>query len=991
MNVVGQQETYSDDLNEVDNYIEHYGTGHEGNIPHSGRYPWGSGDSRFKDAGSFLSRYHELRKSGMSDAQAAKALGMTTNQIRAYRSIATNQERAALSAKAYKLKERGWGATAIAKKLSESEGREINESTVRSLLDPSRKARMDSTTQLAESLKKTIPEGGAVSIGKGDELFLGVTADKLKVATTMLESEGYQVKNLYVDQLGMKDKKVTVKVLAAPGAKLDDLYNNPDKVAFIAKSEPIAEANDLGLKPPVAVKSSRVAVRYGDKGGVEKDGTMEINPQAVDLRLSPKGVDKKYAQVRISVDGTHYLKGMAVYGDPKSFPPGVDIIFNTNKNSSTPKMDVFKKMKDDPDNPFGATVRQYDYIDPKTGKTKQSPINLVNDEGTWSEWSRNLPSQVLSKQSEALAKRQLGWAYDRYKMEYDEINSLTNPVVKRKLMKEFSDSCDSAAVHMKAAAMPRQSTRVILPIPSLKDNEIYAPHLNNGEKVVLVRFPHGGRFEIPELIVNNNNREGKRVLGTNPKDAVGINAHVAGILSGADFDGDTVLVIPNNRGEFKRRDPLPGLKNFNPSEAYPKYEGMKVISSREKQLEMGKVSNLITDMTLKGAGWDEIERAVKHSMVVIDSEKHELNYKQSEKDYGIRALKAKWQGGSNKGASTLISKATSDARINERKLRSAKDGGPIDPKTGKYVWEETGSHYEVTKSHTIKPSDIKNGKVTDPVSGKKVPVFSEETITKSGRKKVSYYYEALDYKGDPVFDKKTGARKRGTKATTFDDKGNPIVETKYRQVKVPKMSLVDDALSLSSGTGMEEIYGTHANKLKALGNEARKTYVNTEVFKVDSKARTQYASEVASLNAKLNTALKNMPLERRAQMLANQQVKARQYDNPNLDEDQLKRLKQQALHGARLKVGADKKSVTIHITDGEWKAIQDRAISSSKLEEILRFADEDEVKQLALPHQGVKVPPYILSKAKTLINKGYTVAEVADAVGISVSTLEKSL
>ncbi len=269
---------------------------------------------------------------------------------------------------------------------------------------------------------------------------------------------------------------------------------------------------------------------------------------------------------------------------------------------------------------------------------------------------------------------------------------------------------------MKAAAMPRQSTRVILPIPSLKDNEIYAPHLNNGEKVVLVRFPHGGRFEIPELIVNNNNREGKRVLGTNPKDAVGINAHVAGILSGADFDGDTVLVIPNNRGEFKRRDPLPGLKNFNPSEAYPKYEGMKIISSRDKQLEMGKVSNLITDMTLKGAGWDEIERAVKHSMVVIDSEKHELNYKQSEKDYGIRALKAKWQGGPNKGASTLISKATSDARINERKLRPAKKGGPIDPKTGKYVWEDTGSHYEVTKSHTIKPSDIKNGKITDPVS-----------------------------------------------------------------------------------------------------------------------------------------------------------------------------------------------------------------------------------------------------------------------------------
>lgn len=991
MNFVGQQETYSEDMNESEEYIEHYGTPHVGGTPHSGRYPWGSGDSRFKDAGSFLNRYHELRKSGMTDAKAAEALGMTTNQIRAYRSIATNQERAALASRAYRLKEKGWGATAIAKKLSETAGREINESTVRSLLDPSRKDRMDSATKIAESLKLTIPKDGAVEIGKGTELFLGVSADKLKVATTMLESEGYTVKNIYVDQLGMKGKKVTAKVLMAPDAKLDDIYNDSSKLAYIAKGIPKEDAGNLGMQPPVAVKSSRVMVRYKEDGGIKKDGTMEINPQAVDLRLSPNGVDKKYAQVRISVDGTHYLKGMAVYGDPKSFPPGVDIIFNTNKDKSVAKMDVFKKMKDDPDNPFGATVKQYDYVDPKTGKSKQSPINLVNSEGTWSEWSRNLPSQVLSKQTEALAKRQLGWAYDRYKMEYDEINSLTNPVVKRKLMKEFSDSCDSASVHLKGAAMPRQATKVILPVPSLKDNEIYAPHLNNGESVVLVRFPHGGRFEIPELVVNNNNREAKRVLGTSPKDAVGINSHVAGILSGADFDGDTVLVIPNNRKEFKSRPPLPGLKDFDPSAAYPKYPGMKVISPREKQIQMGKVSNLITDMTLKGADWSEIERAVKHSMVVIDSEKHELNYKQSEIDNGIRALKAKWQGGSTSGASTLISKATSDARINERKLRSAKEGGPIDPETGKYVWQETGSSYEVIKSHTIKPSDIKNGKVVDPKSGKKVPVLSEETTTKSGRTKVSYYYEALDYKGDPLFDKKTGARVKGTKAATLDSEGNPIKETKYRQVKVPKMSVVDDARVLSSGTGMEEIYAAHANKLKALANEARKSYVNTELFHVDPNARAQYSNEVASLNAKLNRALKNMPLERQAQILANQQVKARQYDNPNLDGDELERLRRQALHGARLKVGADKKDVEIHITDKEWAAIQDRAISSSKLEEILRFANDEEVKHLATPRDEPTVAPYILSKAKTLLNKGYTYAEVSDAVGISVSTLEKNL
>lgn len=34
------------------------------------------------------------------------------------------------------------------------------------------------------------------------------------------------------------------------------------------------------------------------------------------------------------------------------------------------------------------------------------------------------------------------------------------------------------------------------------------------------------------------------------------------------------------------------------------------------------VSNLITDMTVEGASLTEIARVVKHSMVVLDAEKH---------------------------------------------------------------------------------------------------------------------------------------------------------------------------------------------------------------------------------------------------------------------------------------------------------------------------------------------------------------------------------
>jgi hypothetical protein len=146
-----------------------------------------------------------------------------------------------------------------------------------------------------------------------------------------------------------------------------------------------------------------------------------------------------------------------------------------------------------------------------------------------------------------------------------------------------------------------------------------------------VRYPHGGTFEMPELTVNNQNREARSILSDKVKgharDAVGINSKVAARLSGADFDGDTVLVIPNDRRSVKTSAPLKELKDFDPQKRYPGYEGMKVMSDKQKQ--MGDVSNLITDMTILGANPAEIARAVKHSMVVIDAEKHKLNYKQS--------------------------------------------------------------------------------------------------------------------------------------------------------------------------------------------------------------------------------------------------------------------------------------------------------------------------------------------------------------------------
>jgi hypothetical protein len=198
-----------------------------------------------------------------------------------------------------------------------------------------------------------------------------------------------------------------------------------------------------------------------------------------------------YAQVRIAVDGTHYLKGVAVYKD--DLPAGVDIVYNSNKKRGTPKMhddpeqsQVFKPMERDQDgninvtNPFTASI--------KPGG-QRGHLNIVNEEGDWDTWSKSLPSQFLSKQSPALAKQQLNMTYENRIRDLAEIKGLTNPTVRRKLLESFADETDSSAIHLEAASMKGQSTKVILPINSVKPREVFAPSLQNGTQVALVRFP----------------------------------------------------------------------------------------------------------------------------------------------------------------------------------------------------------------------------------------------------------------------------------------------------------------------------------------------------------------------------------------------------------------------------------------------------------------------------------------------------------------------
>ena len=715
-----------------DDYLMHYGVSKLDGAPGrgSGRYPLGSGDDPYQHSGDFLSRVDELRKAGVTfydektgktytgDTAVAKTLGLTTSQFRTRVALAKDERRKADVAYIKKLTEEGKSRAEISRIMG------INESSIRSLMKEKSTNRMNEAQNIADILKKQVDEKGMIEIGAGVEQYItldhkiGVSREKFQQALDILEVEGYPTYRGRINQVTNAGRKTTITVLCPPGTEHKEIFD-PDEIhaAMDYKSEDGGATFKPSFVYPASMDSKRLKIRYAEEGGREKDGLIEIRRGVEDLDLGGH-----YAQVRILVDGDRYLKGMAVYSD--DMPDGVDVVFNTNKHLGTDMRKVLKEIKykdkestEPAENPFGSLIKDFNEDDPmkggqhyyigKDGKEHLSLINKRGMEGDWEDWSKKLPSQFLSKQPLKLVDQQLALtAAEKYE-EYAEICALTNPTIKRKLLETFAEDCDSAAVHLKAAALPRQKYQVILPLTTIKDNEVYAPNFEDGETVALVRFPHAGTFEIPILKVNNKNAEGRKMISTNPKDAVGINAKVADQLSGADFDGDTVLVIPCNSPRSKvritAREKFDALAEFDPKEEYGgKPEGTyQRMTKGGTQTEMGKISNLITDMTLKGAGDDELIKAVKHSMVVIDAEKHGLDYKQSEKDNDIAALKRKWQGhytdeGTySTGASTLISRASAEQQVLKRV------GSPkIDPKTGKLSYNETLETYTDKKGKT---------------------------------------------------------------------------------------------------------------------------------------------------------------------------------------------------------------------------------------------------------------------------------------------------
>lgn len=934
--------------------LEHYGIKRR-----SGRYPWGSGDDPYQhNSRDFLARVEELKKSGWTETpdNIKKEFDLTTTQYRAEKAIAKDERRMNEVAAARSLKEDGLGATEIARKMSNRFGKTYNESTIRSLLDANSEARMNQAKETANFIKEQIDKKGMIDVGTGVERELNISKEKLNQALAILEAEGYPVYKGGIPQVTNKGQQTNQKVICPPGTQHKDIYNFNEVHSlneYISRDD--GKSYEKKFNYPSSMDSKRLMIRYKEDGGIEKDGVVELRPGVPDLSLG----ESRYSQVRIMVDGKKYIKGMAVYGDVKDFPDGVDVIFNTNKSKSVPKMDVLKNIKDDPDNPFGSLIKDADkggqyWYDPKTGQrvgandptVKDKKLGLINkraDEGDWTEWKDALPSQFLSKQSLQMAKKQLNLAAADKTAEFDEIRSLTNPTVKKYLLNKFADECDSAAVHLQAAALPGQKYHVIIPITSMKDTEVYAPNYENGTKLALIRYPHGGTFEIPILTVNNKQASAKKLLGTNVSDAIGINSKVAERLSGADFDGDTVMCIPTHdkggKVKITSTPPLKGLEGFDPKMAYPERPGMKYMKNTGTQ--MGIVSNLITDMTLKGATQDELARAVRHSMVVIDAEKHKLDYKQSEIDNGIAALKKKYQSYVDSdghvhsgGASTLISRSKGEQSVLKRQ------GSPQINIKGK-AW------YDPTKP--------------------------EGSLIWKTAEDVAYQV--------PKVNKRTG---------------EVTVETKYRMQKSTKMAETSDARTLISDadTPMERAYSDYANRMKKLANQARLEMVNTGKIAYSANAKKIYEPEVKSLEKKLNTALLNAPKERQAQLKANAEVQKKvqkaKDEGKELTKDEIKKASQQALTKYRESVGSvSRRDRSINITDKEWEAIQAGAISENNLKKILNNTDIDNLRERATPRTTTSLSQAKINQIKAMSASNYTTSEIAKKLGVSSSTVSK--
>ena len=205
------------------------------------------------------------------------------------------------------------------------------------------------------------------------------------------------------------------------------------------------------------------------------------------------------------------------------------------------------------------------------------------------------------------------------------------------------------------------------------------------------------------------------------------------------------------------------------------------------------------------------------------------------------------------------------------------------------------------------------------------------------------------------------------------------------------MAETTDARTLVSDaeTSMELLYASYANAMKSLANEARIAITKTGRIKTDKEAKEKYAEERTRILAEVALAKANAPRERAAQLLANTEMDAKIQANPDMTSKEKKKARQVALTNARLKVGA--KRHTIEITDREWEAVQSGAISENILTDLFKAMDPDKLRERATPKQRTELSEAKKNKINAMKSSGYTIDEIAEALGVSRSTVNNYL
>ena len=896
-----------------------------------------------------------------TDKEIADGFGISIERLRQEKSKAYNRERIERHEKAMELKAQGLSRSEVARRLGVTEG------ALRYQAKTDVKKKANKTYEIANLLMEICDKKQIIDVGEGAELgsmFERCARTRFKNALSICEDNGYGNYVIKCPQMGSEMGNSTkIQVLCAPGISRQEVKSRLADIQPIDDIEQDLNLSNAGIPPITWIDSSRIYVRYADspESGKDLDGLIQIRPGLRDLNLGAC----RYAQVRIAVDGSHYMKGICCYAP--DIPYGYDVVYNSNKKRGAPKDKVFKpfnKIKGtdmiDWENPFSATIKIESklkyvprYYKDEFGATHVSPINVIYEAGDWAAWRRNVSAQFLSKQQIPTVKRQLTLTVAERHVQLEILLSLTNPAVKKKLLYDFAEKCDRDAVELKATAFSGQQYYVLVPFPDLPVNRIYAPNYKDGTLVVLIRYPHAGPFEIPTLVVDNNLPRAKWVLGNAP-DAVGIHPSVAGILSGADFDGDFVVLIPLGNGvSVKTMLPLEKLNGYEPKELYstvtdpvtgkkinPKTgKVVKIMTDKQTQTEMGLITNLIADMEIMGAPIEHIERAVKHSMCVIDAHKHELDYLQSYSDNGIAELKIYYQGAAKAGAATLITRAGSRADITYKK-RSRHD----DPETG------------------------------------------EKIFTDAPRK-----FTGRDGKEREI-------KKHSTKMYENDDAFNLLSDGQYP---------------------IEIVYGNFANEMKRLANLARKEAMACPKLVANPSAKKAFAPQLKSLEYKLDLAVANQTRERMAQLytfckfleklnenkfyisqlieeidkddtLTERKKKKKKrecYKENSLDKEEKDKIIQQYLIASRLRFNAH--ANLIKYTPEEWLAINSGAVSQTKFDKFYRYSDKDELKKLAMPKEE-EIPS--ASKIEYILRlnaENFPTYEIAERVALSVGKVTK--